>query len=102
MQPMTKEEYYSKLEIIKNENLSLADKIKSLSLSVSEWGLSGMKIVDNDKFLERLSVCKSCEFWNQHGFAETGSCKKCGCSTKVKLKMATSKCPIDKWGQIET
>jgi hypothetical protein len=27
----------------------------------------------------------------------TGRCSKCGCSTWAKLRMASEKCPIDKW-----
>jgi hypothetical protein len=79
---------------------SLAEKAKSLAASVKTWVGSGLQIATEDQVNYRLEICKSCEFWNASGFARTGSCKKCGCSTQAKLRMATSKCPIDKWGAI--
>ncbi len=80
---------------------SLLEKAKSLALATEEWAKSGFKKVDELQLQDRLDICQGCEFWDQSGFAGTGKCKKCGCSTQAKLRMATSKCPIDKWGPIE-
>jgi len=41
----------------------------------------------------RLSICKNCE----QLFKLTGSCKKCGCFVRAKVKYAKSSCPIGKW-----
>lgn len=69
--------------------------------ATKEWMENGFPTASKQQLDNRLSICKSCEFWDRFGFGGTGKCKKCGCSTQAKLRMATSKCPIDKWGPIE-
>ena len=81
--------------------IPILEKAFSASISVAEWGKKGFLVAQNQQLEARLNICKGCEFWNSDGFGGTGSCKKCGCSTQAKLRMATSKCPIDKWGPIE-
>ena len=76
---------------------SLAEKAKSLAGSVGTWAKSGFPTASDEKLATRKAICESCEFWDKGGFAGTGKCTKCGCSTQAKLRMATSKCPIDKW-----
>jgi hypothetical protein len=50
---------------------------------------------------ERLSICKSCEFY------ENETCLKCGCSLSReknfmnKLYWADKSCPIGKWGPVK-
>jgi hypothetical protein len=65
--------------------------------SLGDWALRGFAVANAEQLESRKEICKGCEFWNPNGFGGTGSCKKCGCSTQAKLRMATSKCPIDKW-----
>jgi hypothetical protein len=73
------------------------DKMQSVFKSISEWSQYGFPIPDPETFNTRLETCKGCEFWDETGFAKTGRCEKCGCSTQAKLRMATEKCPIGKW-----
>jgi hypothetical protein len=73
----------------------------SLSESMIGWAKSGFHNVTTEQLESRMLICKSCEFWEESGFAGTGKCKQCGCSTQAKLRMATSKCPIDKWGPVD-
>jgi hypothetical protein len=80
---------------------TLLKKAGSLASNLGVWAKAGFQVVDASQLQSRLDVCKGCEFWDQSGFAGTGSCKKCGCSTQAKLRMTTSKCPVDKWGPIE-
>jgi hypothetical protein len=80
---------------------SLLHKASLLANSIAPWAINGFKLVDKETLEKRLDICKGCEFWDQSGFVGTGKCKKCGCSTQAKLRMDTSKCPIDKWGPIE-
>jgi len=82
-------------------DLSLAQKASSLVSSATMWAGKGFQTATPDQLASRLAICKGCEFWNKSGFGGTGSCIKCGCSTQAKLRMATSKCPIDKWGAVE-
>jgi hypothetical protein len=73
----------------------------NLAQSMTKWVKSGFKLADLDKLQERLDICKGCEFWDKEALAGTGRCKKCGCSTQAKLRLAHEKCPIDKWGPID-
>jgi hypothetical protein len=82
-------------------NQTLLEKAGSLASNLGVWAKAGFQVVDASQLQSRIDICRGCEFWDQSGFAGTGKCKKCGCSTQAKLRMATSKCPIDKWGPIE-
>ena len=81
--------------------IPILEKAFSASISVSQWGKMGFHIAPQEQLESRKAICLSCEFWDSNGFAGTGRCKQCGCSTQAKLRMATSKCPIDKCGQID-
>jgi hypothetical protein len=88
----------TKQDLIEDRPLnSVLRKAESLTNSVLDWTKSGFPIPDSETFNARLETCKGCEFWDESGFANTGRCKKCGCSTQAKLRMATEKCPIGKW-----
>jgi hypothetical protein len=76
---------------------TLLNKAKSLATAAGDWVRAGLPVTSDADLENRLNICKTCEFWDQSGFMGTGSCKKCGCSTQAKLRMATAKCPIDKW-----
>jgi len=69
----------------------------NLAGSLGDWAVGGFAIATPEQLETRMAICKGCEFWNESGFAGTGSCQKCGCSTQAKLRMATSKCPEGKW-----
>lgn len=79
---------------------SLSEQAKTLAGAGTNWVKSGFKTVDQETFDGRLDICKGCEFWDAAGMLGTGRCTKCGCSTQAKLRMATEKCPIDKWLQV--
>jgi len=76
---------------------SLLEKAKSLAQATGSWAKGGFKLADESTLAGRMAICKACEFWDHSGFAGTGRCQKCGCSTQAKLRMATSKCPEGKW-----
>jgi hypothetical protein len=46
---------------------------------------------------QRWDTCNSCEKL----YRPTSTCKICGCFMQVKTHLASSKCPIDKWGRVE-
>ena len=48
--------------------------------------------VPDGVFKERYGICQSCPKLSSLGF-----CGECGCAMALKCKVATSKCPIDKW-----
>jgi hypothetical protein len=80
---------------------TLLGKAGSLASSVGNWAKAGFQVVDEATLASRMEICKGCEFWDASGFVGTGKCRKCGCSTQAKLRMATSKCPVDKWGPVD-
>jgi hypothetical protein len=80
---------------------SILAKGANLAGSLKGWAAKGFAIVTPEQLDARKAICATCEFWNPAGFAGTGSCNKCGCSTQAKLRMSTSKCPIDKWGPVD-
>jgi hypothetical protein len=45
----------------------------------------------------REATCRACDQWDASALNSTGRCRKCGCSTWAKLRMATESCPIGKW-----
>lgn len=65
-----------------------------LSRAAYFWAKSGFSLADEKTYSERLSVCNSCENWITSG--KIPKCKICGCYVG-KLRLATSKCPINKW-----
>ena len=79
---------------------SFFDKVKSVSAATVKFAQSGFAATPQDELDKRLALCKGCEWWDPESFGKTGSCKKCGCSTWAKLRMASEKCPIDKWGPV--
>jgi hypothetical protein len=76
--------------------------VQSFAQSMLKWTGSGFKTVDEEQLKERLEICSRCEFWDSKAFGNTGRCQKCGCSTQAKLRLATEKCPIDRWGPTTT
>ena len=69
----------------------------SAARAAKNFAKAGFKTVSDEKYEERLSICKACPFWNSKGFGSTGQCMKCGCATKAKLRLATEECPDKKW-----
>jgi hypothetical protein len=83
------------------EVANILKKVMSFSDDMGKWARSDFKTTTAEQLEERIAICKLCEFWNASGFAGTGKCDKCGCSTQAKLRMSTSKCFIDKWGPVD-
>lgn len=48
--------------------------------------------VSQDVLAQRRAICSTCNHW------VNGRCELCGCYTKLKLRLATEKCPAGKWG----
>jgi hypothetical protein len=65
--------------------------------AAQRFARSGFTLTSPDVLAERESKCRSCDLWDAEGMRGTGRCRKCGCSTWAKLRMATEKCPIGKW-----
>jgi uncharacterized paraquat-inducible protein A len=49
--------------------------------------------VSEEKQKERLSVCKTCDYYSP----KQKRCKKCGCFLTHKVQFEVSQCPVGKW-----
>jgi hypothetical protein len=79
------------------EPLSMTQLAGSITKAAINWAKGGFATTDEQTLIKRIETCMGCEFWDAAAFRGTGRCKKCGCSTQAKLRMATEKCPIGKW-----
>jgi len=61
---------------------------------------NGFKLVTAEQLLDRRAVCEECSLWNGEGSFGMGRCGSCGC-TGLKLHVASEKCPLNKWEDIE-
>lgn len=76
---------------------NLAEMATSFFESASKFAASGFKVTPIEILSKRLSECERCENLQPKGFGGTGQCGICGCSIKIKTRMATTECPIFKW-----
>ena len=72
-------------------------KLASFAESMAGFAKSGFAIASKDVVEQREKVCKSCPMWEPLKMVGTGRCRKCGCSTWAKLRIASEKCPLGKW-----
>jgi len=45
---------------------------------------------------ERMKICHSCEYLKR-GFIKPSECEVCGCIIRLKVRIPSEKCPMDKW-----
>jgi hypothetical protein len=83
--------------LLKNDLPDAIEMAKSFANSIGSWAKSGFELTDEETLEKRMAICKACPEWDKDGMGGTGRCRKCGCSTQAKLRMASEKCPIDKW-----
>ena len=54
--------------------------------------IGGSKVLASEETVKtRETTCDGCEFKREN------RCLKCGCQWKVKIRLATEKCPVGKW-----
>jgi predicted Zn-ribbon and HTH transcriptional regulator len=78
-------------------NPTLWEQMRNVGFAVGKFSASGFKPTTKEVLEERESICHSCDQWDAAALKNTGRCKKCGCSTWAKLRMATERCPLGKW-----
>jgi hypothetical protein len=76
---------------------TFAAQIRSATSAAARFAKSRFAQTEPDTLAVRIETCRSCDLWDAAGMRGTGRCRKCGCSTWAKLRMASEKCPIDKW-----
>jgi hypothetical protein len=80
---------------------TLPQQAASLGKSLLNWTASGFAPTPPDILAARESTCRACTEWDAAALNSTGRCRKCGCSTWAKIRMATERCPIGKWEAAE-
>jgi hypothetical protein len=78
---------------------SLLKMAGNFATSMKHFAKSGFLRVTEEQHAARMDICNGCEFWKQGARFGMGKCLKCGCSG-AKQWIATSVCPINKWGAI--
>jgi hypothetical protein len=81
---------------------SLPQQAASLCKSLLNWTTSGFAPTPPNILAAREATCRACPEWDAQALNNTGRCRKCGCSTWAKLRMATERCPIGKWEAVES
>jgi hypothetical protein len=71
------------------------------SHAVHRFTRSGFTTTPPKALATREATCRACPEWDAAALNATGRCRKCGCSTWAKLRMATERCPIGKWEVVE-
>jgi hypothetical protein len=75
----------------------LIRQIPTAMQAMGRFARSGFHTTPPDILAEREATCRACPEWDAAAMGGTGRCRKCGCSTWAKLRMATERCPIGKW-----
>lgn len=84
-------------EEIAHRGSSISRQIPTAIRSAHRFARSGFQTTPSDILAEREATCRACAEWDAAALNSTGRCRKCGCSTWAKLRMATEACPIGKW-----
>ena len=87
---------------IPNQKPSFPQQAASLGKSLLNWTSSGFTATPPDILAAREATCRACPEWDAAALNGTGRCRKCGCSTWAKLRMATERCPLGKWEAFDT
>ena len=79
------------------DQISKMEMVHNFLMSMQKFAVSGCKQSLPEILAKRESICRACDQWDSEAFHSTGRCRKCGCSTWAKLRMATERCPLGKW-----
>ena len=73
--------------------------IHAAAARVFRAAITGKAIrVEEEELQYRLSVCRSCDLWDEGGNVGLGKCNHPGCGcTRMKHGFATERCPLKKW-----
>ena len=84
-------------EILKKLSVNELKKIHDFLAAIQKFTASGFASTPPEILAEREATCRACDQWDAAALNNTGRCRKCGCSTWAKLRMATERCPLGKW-----
>jgi hypothetical protein len=78
-----------------------SELLAQFGFSVANFARAGFATTPPEALATREATCRACPEWDAAALNATGRCRKCGCSTWAKLRMATERCPIGKWGAVD-
>ena len=93
--------YFCQTPTVKEEMLD-SKMLARFGHAAHRFARAGFAVTPPEALATREETCRACPEWNAKALNGTGRCQKCGCSTWAKLRMATEKCPLDKWGPVNT
>ena len=74
-----------------------AKNLANMAKLIASDTLKGKRLLTNNKEQEeRLSICKSCKYYDE----KVIRCTQCGCFLEAKVKVASQYCPIGKWREV--
>jgi hypothetical protein len=73
------------------------EQIRAAAEAARRFAAGGFQLTPPSTLADRFASCRLCDEWDGSAFGGTGRCRICGCSTQVKLRMATERCPLGKW-----
>ena len=74
-----------------------AEMLARFGHAAHRFARSGFATTPPEALATREATCRACPEWDAAALNATGRCRKCGCSTWAKLRMATERCPLGKW-----
>ena len=74
-----------------------AQMLARFGSAAHRFARAGFATTPPEALANRQDICKACPEWDAKALNNTGRCRKCGCSTWAKLRMATERCPLGKW-----
>jgi hypothetical protein len=77
-------------------------QFRAASTAAHRFARSGFVVTPPGILAAREATCRACPEWDASALNGTGRCRKCGCSTWAKLRMATERCPLGKWEPVLT
>lgn len=79
-----------------------AEMLARFGTAAHRFARSGFAATPPETLAAREATCRACPEWDAAALNGTGRCRKCGCSTWAKLRMATEACPLGKWEAISS
>jgi hypothetical protein len=77
-----------------------AEQLARFGHAAHRFARAGFAVTPPEALATREATCRACPEWDAAALNSTGRCRKCGCSTWAKLRMATEACPLGKWKAI--
>jgi hypothetical protein len=91
-----------KIFLYEDHNLLTAAAVARFGHAAHRFARSGFTTTPPEALATREATCRACPEWDAQALNATGRCRKCGCSTWAKLRMATERCPLGKWEAFDT